>query len=264
MVDFFALSYSAACALGAALALSTVTWLVSLVKRDASIVDSVWSLLILLAALVYWLALPESGPRAAWVFALAALWAVRLAAHITRRNWGEPEDHRYRAIRARNQPKYEIKSLYLVFGLQGVLATIVSLPLLAAIAGERAPNWLDALGGLIVALGFVVEAIADWQLLRFKSNPANQGKVMDRGLWRYSRHPNYFGEFCVWWGFYLIGLAAGGWWAIVSPLLMSILLLRVSGVTLLEKDIGERRPGYRDYTARTNAFFPGLPRDARP
>jgi steroid 5-alpha reductase family enzyme len=194
------------------------------------------------------------------VLALLAVWAVRLAGYITWRNWGEGEDHRYQAIRARNQPNFEWKSLYLVFVLQGVLAWIVSLSLLAAIVSERPWGWLDTLGMAVVVFGIVFEAVGDAQLAAFNARPENRGKVMNSGLWRYTRHPNYFGEFCVWWGFYLIALSAGGWWALLSPLLMSVLLLKVSGVALLEKDIGERRPAYRDYIARTNAFFPGVPR----
>ena len=243
--------------LAAILMLAVVTWLLSLAKSDVSIVDSAWSGLILLAALVYATTLPQTGPRAAWVLALAALWSARLAGYITWRNWGEPEDRRYREIRARNQPNFEWKSLYLVFGLQGVLAWIVSSSLLAALASPRPLNLLDAFGVVLIVFGFAFETIGDWQLARFKGDPANRGKVMDSGLWRYTRHPNYFGEFCVWWGFYLAALAGGGWWSVVSPLLMSVLLLKVSGVTLLEKDIGERRPAYRDYISRTSAFFPG-------
>jgi len=110
------------------------------------------------------------------------------------------------------------------------------------------------------AVGLVFEAGGDWQLARFKRDPANAGRVMDRGLWRYTRHPNYFGDFCVWWGFFLIALAGGAWWSVAGPLIMSFLLLRFSGVTLLEKDIGERRPAYAEYVRRTNAFFPGRPR----
>ena len=118
-------------------------------------------------------------------------------------------------------------------------------------------HWLTYLGALLWTVGLVFEAGGDWQLTRFKANPANKGTVLDSGLWRYTRHPNYFGDFCVWWGFYLIALGAGAWWSLPAPLLMSVLLMRVSGVTLLEKDIGERRPGYEDYIRRTNAFFPG-------
>jgi steroid 5-alpha reductase family enzyme len=246
--------------LAALLFLAAVTWLASYFKHDVSIVDSVWSLLILLAAVVYAMTLPDTGPRATWVLVLAALWAVRLALHIAWRGWGEPEDRRYQAIRARNQPHFEWKSFYLVFVLQAVLAWIVSLPLLAALAGIGPWGWLDTVGVCVVLLGLVFETLGDAQLARFKSRPENHGRVMNTGLWRYTRHPNYFGDFCVWWGFFLIALSAGGWWAIVSPLLMSVLLMKVSGVTLLEQDIAERRPGYRDYVARTPAFFPGWPK----
>ena len=251
---------SAGYALAALIALAVVAWVVSYVKHDVSIVDSVWSLLILLAAGVYATTLDASATRAVVILVLTTLWAMRLALYITARNWGESEDRRYQAIRARNQPGFEWKSLYLVFVLQAVLAWIVSLSLLAANNSVSAWTWLDTLGALVVLFGLLFEATADWQLSRFKANATNHGQVMNRGLWRYTRHPNYFGEFCVWWGFFLIALAAGGWWAVVSPLLMSMLLLKVSGVTLLEQDIGERRPGYRDYILRTNAFFPGLPK----
>jgi steroid 5-alpha reductase family enzyme len=144
--------------------------------------------------------------------------------------------------------------------LQGVLAWIVSLPLLAAANSLKPLTTLDYVGVLVVLFGTWFESIGDMQLARFKADPANRGKVMDTGLWRYTRHPNYFGEFCVWWGFYLLAIAAGGGWSLPGPLLMSVLLLKVSGVTMLEKDIGERRPGYREYSQRTNTFFPGKPR----
>jgi len=245
------------------LAIVALTWVVSLIKVDVSIVDGVWSLLILGGGVVYATALPASGPRTPLVMTLLTMWALRLSAHITWRNWGEAEDYRYRAIRARNQPHFKWKSLYLVFTLQALLAWIVSLPLLAAIDGAAPPGWLDVAGAALVLSGFIFESVADWQLAQFNRRAGTVGGVMDRGLWRYTRHPNYFGEFCVWWGFYVIACAAGGWWAIVSPLLMSVLLLRISGVALLEKDIGERRPAYREYIVRTNAFFPGLPKGDR-
>ena len=254
------MTLAAALGLGAALAIALVTWGVSVAKRDASIIDSLWSLMILACGLTYAAALPQPGPRAPWVLGLAALWAARLAVYITWRNWGEGEDRRYRAIRDRNEPGFALKSLYLVFGLQAVLAWIVSASLLAALASDAAPGILDALGFALVAFGLAFEAVADWQVARFRASRQNAGKVLDSGLWRYSRHPNYFGEFCVWWGFYLVALAGGGGWTIASPLLMSLLLLRVSGVALLEKDIGERRPAYREYIERTNAFFPFIPR----
>lgn len=241
-------------------ALGAATWVVSVIKRDASIVDSMWSLLFLAAALVYAAVSPVEGPRPALVLVLLGAWALRLAGYITWRNWGQPEDRRYQEIRARNEPNFAVKSLYLVFGLQGVLAWVVSLPLLAALTSARPINTLDVVAAVIILLGLAGETIADWQLARFSADPTNRDRVLDTGLWRYTRHPNYFFEFCVWWGFYLLALAAGGWWAIVSPLLMSVLLLRVSGVMLLEKDIASRRPDYRRYVERTNAFFPGPPR----
>jgi len=265
MPDFSALACSALYGLAATFAIAVLTWIMSVAKRDVSIVDSVWSVLILGAAVTYACTLAAPGPRSALVLGLVTAWAVRLAYYITRRNWGEPEDHRYQAIRKRNEPGFTLKSLYLVFGLQAVLAWIVSLALLAALAGDRPLGPLDAIGAAAFLFGLAFETIGDLQLARFKADAQNRGRVLDTGLWRYTRHPNYFGEFCVWWGAYLIALAAGGistLWTIVSPLLMSILLMKVSGVALLEKDIGERRPNYRDYIARTNAFFPGIPRNA--
>ena len=246
--------------LGVAVVVAVATWLLSLALRNVSIVDSVWSLMFLGEALAYAHAAPALGSRARLILLLVALWALRLALHITWRNRGHGEDRRYQAIRARNQPNFEFKSLYLVFLLQAALAWIISLPLLAAVLGQAPLGVLDDAGAALWILGFVFEAGGDWQLTRFKADPANRGKVMDRGLWRYTRHPNYFGDFAVWWGFYLLALGAGGWWSIAGPILMSVLLMRVSGVTLLEQDITERRPQYADYIRRTNAFFPGPPR----
>lgn len=237
-------------------------WLVSLAKRDVSIVDSLWSLLVLTPALVVALRLPAPGPRAGWLLALAVLWAARLAVYLTWRNWGEPEDRRYVEIRARNEPHFQWKSLYLIFLLQAALAAVVSLPLVASLAAARAPGWLDWAGIALCAGGLACETLADWQLARFRRAAASAERVLDRGLWRYSRHPNYFGECCVWWGFFLVALSAGAWWTVVSPLLMTVLLLRISGVSLLEKDIALRRPAYRDYVRRTSAFLPWPPRAA--
>jgi steroid 5-alpha reductase family enzyme len=259
MADTAMLALPALIGLAAILVVAVAAWLVSLRIDDVSIVDSLWAILILLPAACAALLLP-AGPRAAWVLAMGALWGARLSGYITWRNWGEGEDHRYRAIRARNEPGFRWKSLYLVFGLQGVLAWIVSAPLLVAVASPAPVGWLDVAGAALFAIGFLFEAVGDLQLARFRADPSNRGRVLDRGLWRYTRHPNYFGEFCLWWGFFLVALAAGGAWTIVSPALMTILLLRVSGVALLEKDIGERRPAYRDYVARTSAFLPWPPR----
>jgi steroid 5-alpha reductase family enzyme len=198
--------------------------------------------------------------RAVLTLALVTMWALRLSIYITWRNWGHGEDRRYQAIRRRNEPHFTVKSLYLVFGLQVVLAWAISLPLLGAILSPVPLGIFDVLGASLWLVGMCFEAGGDWQLARFKADPANAGQVMDRGLWRFTRHPNYFGEFCIWWSFYLLAVGGGALWSIPGPLLMSLLLMRISGVTLLEKDIGERRPGYAEYVRRTNAFFPRQPR----
>jgi steroid 5-alpha reductase family enzyme len=240
--------------------LALLTWVASLVRHDASLVDRLWSVFIASAGLTYGAALPPT-PRSIVMLALAVVWAARLSVYITWRNWGHGEDRRYQEIRARNEPGFAWKSLVYVFALQAVLAWVVSAPLLAGAASCAPFGPVDALGALLAAFGIVFEAVGDWQMARFKAQPANRGRVMDQGLWRYTRHPNYFGECCVWWGLFVMALAGGGLWSVVSPLLMTVLLLKVSGVSLLEKDIVERRPAYRDYVARTNAFVPGPRRE---
>ena len=247
--------------LAAIVVLAVLTWLVSLARRDVSVVDSLWSIFITTGGAVYALLLPWTSARPALMLALAIVWALRLSIYITWRNHGHGEDRRYQQIRARNQPNFGLKSLYLIFGVQAVLAWIVSAPFLAGIGGSNPLNALDLVGAALAAFGIVFEAEGDQQMARFKADPANKGQVMDRGLWRFTRHPNYFGECCTWWGLYLVALAAGGaWWSVVSPLLMTVLLLKVSGVSLLEADITERRPAYRDYIDRTSAFVPAWPR----
>ena len=244
-------------ALGAILLVAALAWVVSVLKDDVSFVDSLWSLFFLLAALVLAVEFELPSTRATLVLALVAVWALRLSTHITIRNWGEPEDYRYQTIRANNEPGFVVKSLYIVFGLQGVLAWIVAAPLLPSMSSVAALGWLDFVALGLWVFGFVFEAVGDYQLSRFKADPASRGRVLNAGLWRYTRHPNYFGEFCIWWAFWLFAVAAGGWWTIFAPVLMSFLLLRVSGVAMLEKTIGERRPEYAEYVRSTNAFFPG-------
>jgi len=236
-------------------------WLISLVKRDVSIVDVFWGLAIA-AAGVTWVALdPDSPARGTLVGWLALLWALRLAAHILWRSRGAGEDRRYREIRARNEPGFAWKSLYLIFGLQALLAFVVALPLLGAQLGQAPLFWLDYAGIALFGFGLLFESVADWQMARFQQrrDQAERG-VMDQGLWRYSRHPNYFGEFCLWWGLGLMAVAAGAWWALAGPALLTVFLLKVSGVALTERDIAERRPAYRDYMRRTSAFLPRPPR----
>jgi steroid 5-alpha reductase family enzyme len=232
-------------------------WLVSLKLKDVSIVDSMWSLMFLLSLGVYWLTADSLGWRVGLLFVLVSIWALRLSVYITLRNHGQGEDARYQEIRRNNQPNFEFKSLYIVFVLQAVLAWVISLPLLAAASGQSPLGILDMVAIALWLLGMVFEVVGDKQLARFKSNPENAGKVLDTGLWRYTRHPNYFGECALWWGYFLLALSAGAAWTIVAPALMTFLLLRVSGVKLLEKDISDRRPDYQEYIRNTNAFFPG-------
>jgi steroid 5-alpha reductase family enzyme len=243
-----------------------ITWMISGPTRNASIVDLVWGLGFVLVA---WTVLLRSAPVGSrgWLLAgLTSLWGLRLTAHLSWRNLGKGEDYRYRAMREKRGPRFFWLSLFTVFLLQGALMWVVSLPVQAGIAGGDPLDrlgWLDALGTLVWAVGLVFETTADLQLARFKAISANKDRVMDRGLWRYSRHPNYFGDFCVWWGLYLIALAGGGWWTVVGPVVMTALLMSYSGAGLLEKTIGSRRPGYDDYVLRTNRFFPGPPRRAK-
>ena len=257
MIDWSAFIWSGA----SLLLVAAVFWLISLIRNDVSIVDSLWSLMFLLVTLVYVSLVDDGGPRANLIVALVALWAIRLSVYITWRNHGQPEDYRYQEIRANNEPFFRYKSLYIVFVLQAVLAWVISMPLAAAISGQSAIGFLDYAGVALFAVGLTFEALGDFQLSQFRRDPANAGKVLDTGLWRFTRHPNYFGNFTLWWGFYLVALSAGGWWTVISPLLMSILLLKVSGVALLEKDISVRRPQYENYILHTNAFFPGLRRN---
>lgn len=246
--------------LAVVLAIAVVAWLTSIPKRDVSFVDSLWSLFFLALTVTYISLAPALTERAYLLLFVITVWAVRLSVFITLRNLGQAEDRRYQAIRADNEPGFWLTSLYLVFGLQAILAWIISLPLLGVVLGGAPLGWLDFAAVALWLFGFGFEAIGDQQLARFNADPRNQGRVLDTGLWRYTRHPNYFGEACIWWAYYLFALAAGAWWTIIGPLLMTYLLLRISGVSLLERDIGERRPAYSDYTRRTNAFFPGPPK----
>ncbi|MDM0068752.1 DUF1295 domain-containing protein [Variovorax sp. J31P207] len=263
MIEDSPMSLAALAGLALIAGLAILAWVVSLRQHDASLADRAWPAFIGGATLVYLALLPGTGARTWLMTLLVVVWALRLGLYIHRRNRGHGEDRRYRQMRARHQPHFGFKSLYLVFGLQGVLAWIVTAPLLAGMAGGRALGGLDVAGAAVAAFGVAFEAIADAQMAHFRSQPTQRSRVMDRGLWHYSRHPNYFGEACVWWGMWLMALSAAGWgaaWTAVSPALMTLLLLRVSGVRLLEQDIAERRPAYRDYVARTNAFIPGPPR----
>jgi steroid 5-alpha reductase family enzyme len=193
---------------------------------------------------------------------LITLWGGRLSLHIFRRNHGRGEDPRYRAMRTSHGQSFWWRSLFVVFWLQGALLWFVAIPVFVAIRAPQPASLtiFDLAGVVIFAVGFTFEAAGDHQLARFKVDPANHGKVLDRGLWRYTRHPNYFGDATLWWGVYVVAAATpGGWLTALSPLLMTLLLLRVSGVRLLEDSLKGSKPGYREYIARTSAFVPWVP-----
>lgn len=233
-------------------------WGLSLIRNNVTHVDSMWSCFFILASYTNAIFASQFSARVILVLALVTLWGMRLCIYITWRNWGPHEDSRYVEIRKNNQPNFWLKSIVIIFGLQAVLAWVISIVLHGAVLSQAPINALDYMGVLLFLVGFYWEVLGDWQLSRFKASPSNKGKVLDTGLWRYSRHPNYFGECCIWWAFYLIAVAAGAWWAIPSPILMTVLLLKVSGVSLLESTITERRPAYVDYIKNTNAFIPGF------
>lgn len=243
------------------LTLAVATWLLSIIKRDVSIVDSLWSLMILAAGLVYAEHAELMNTRSNLILVLLLIWAMRLAVYVTWRNWGEVEDHRYQLIREKYSPNFEIKSLGIIFMFQAILAWIISLPLWPAITSNQSSlHIIDIFAITLWLIGMAFEIIADWQLARFRANPNNQGKVLNRGLWRYTRHPNYFGEALIWWSFYLFAVGAGAWWTLPAPLIMNWLLLKFSGVVMLEQTIVKRRPEYKQYIASTNAFIPGRPK----
>lgn len=234
-------------------------WLVGTIRRDVSIVDPFWGTGFVIVA---WLSWSINSPTAIRIVVLASLttiWGLRLSLFLGWRNWGQGEDRRYAAMRSKHGRRFWWVSLFTVFLLQAGLLWFVSLPIqcAAALNSTRPLGWTDAAGIAMWGVGLFFEAVGDWQLAQFKMEPSNAGRVMDLGLWRYTRHPNYFGDFCVWWGLYLIATAGGASLTIFSPLLMTFLLLKVSGVSLLERTIADRRPEYIAYMARTNAFFPG-------
>jgi steroid 5-alpha reductase family enzyme len=250
--------------LGAILTASTVVWMISVKLEDAGIADVWWSLGFVILAWLYCALAPEMTMRSWLVAVLISLWGTRLSWHIFVRNRGHAEDPRYQAMRASHGGAFWWRSLFTVFWLQGAILWFVALPVLVAVSAARPAGLtaLDALGVLLFAIGFGFEAVGDFQLRRFKADPANRGKVLDRGLWRYTRHPNYFGDATLWWGIYAIAAATPrGWLTALSPALMTFLLMRVSGVTLLERGLRASKPGYDAYVARTSAFIPWLPRE---
>jgi steroid 5-alpha reductase family enzyme len=245
-----------------AFAMMTALWPLSLKLADVSIIDILWAPAFAVLAWACLLSTPLPGARAWIAAALATLWAIRLGSHVLfRRLHLGHEDYRYAQMRRDRGPSFPVTSLVTIFWLQALLLWIISWPLQAAAGSQNPLGLLDAAGTSLTVAGLVIEAVADAQLTRFRADPANRGLVLDSGLWSWSRHPNYFGDFALWWGFYLLGLAAGGpWWMLLGPVAMSALLIHFSGAGLMEDTIAARRPGYAQYVSRTSLFIPWPPR----
>jgi steroid 5-alpha reductase family enzyme len=239
----------------------SLIWVISLMKKDMSIVDIGWGLGFVLLACVHLYRIESISPRLFLIAWLIGIWGFRLALHIGVRNHGKGEDPRYAAWRSDWGANTWWISYFKVFILQGVLMLIIASPLHVVLSSSNnTGSWTDSAGTLLWLTGFLIESIGDWQLFRFKKNPLNKGKIMDVGLWRYSRHPNYFGETLVWWGIFVVAIGAGNWYiSLLGPLLITFLLLRVSGVTLLEKRY-EGNDRYAEYKRKTSPFIPLPPK----
>lgn len=238
------------------------TWIVSVVIKNASIVDIVWGLgFVAVAWVLLWRIDGDSG-RQTLLAIMVGLWGLRLGGYLAKRNLGHGEDWRYVLMRRKHGAKFPLVSLVTVFGLQGVIMWTVSLPVQFGNGDATPPIGPLAVFGIAIwAVGLGFEVIGDAQLARFKADPANAGQVMDSGLWRYTRHPNYFGDALLWWGIGIVGAETGsGVIGLVGPLVMTVFLTKVSGVPMLEHSMSKRRPGYADYVKRTSAFVPRPPR----
>lgn len=248
------------------LAYVTSIWLLSLALKNASIIDIFWGFGFVGLTWVYFVLAGGWDGRSILLSVIVTVWGLRLSGYIAYRNWGEGEDKRYQRMRRHAGDAFWWRSYLTVFLLQGVLLWTISMPLLAAqnaVQPDHFRVW-DFLGLGVWAIGFIFEAGGDWQLMRFKADPANKGKLMDRGFWRYTRHPNYFGDATQWWGFFIIAAhTTDGWLTVFSPIIMTFLLARVSGAALLERDLSKSKPGYEDYVRNTSGFLPWFPKQDR-
>ncbi len=241
----------------------TILWLISLFLKNSSIVDIFWGAGFVMTNWIYFASAPEGFPARKWLISiLVTIWGLRLTFYILRRNWGKSEDFRYQAMRVKAGRTWWWQSFLKVFLFQGVIMWVIGAPLLFP-HYHATPDRLivlDYAGIAIWVIGFFFEAIGDWQLARFKADPGNKEKLLITGVWRYTRHPNYFGDAAQWWGYFLIAASTPwGWVTIFSPVLMTLLLLRVTGVALLEKSLKEAKPGYEEYIANTNDFIRWFP-----
>ncbi len=238
-----------------------ILWAISLAKNDASIVDPCWGLGFVIITWSTAIQIGVDDLRSSLLVVMVTLWGLRLSTYLAWRNFGKGEDRRYTQMRDKHGDRFWWVSLFTVFLLQGALMWFISLTVQSGVfwSGTAAFGLIGWLGVAVWAIGLFFETVGDFQMARFKAREDSVGKVMNKGLWRYTRHPNYFGDFCIWWGLFLAAAMASSWWTIGGPLVVSFLLLKVSGVAMLEGDIEERRPNYAQYKRITNAFFPGPP-----
>jgi len=238
-------------------------WFLSLILKNVTVVDSLWGLGFVLIAWLTFFSTDGFLGRRLLIALLVTIWGLRLSSYLTWRNWGKGEDPRYGSWREKSGKHFWLVSLFKVFLLQSLFLWAISLSLQYGAASKTPAmiTWLDLCGLSLWMVGFVFEAVGDWQLAAFKSNPANKGKVMDRGLWAYTRHPNYFGECLMWWGIFVIAFSTpNSWWTVLSPLIITAVLLKMTGIPLTEKTIVAHRPGYKEYIQRTPAFIPWFPK----
>lgn len=248
-------------AFAAIMLMMTVLWLISIKIRNVSIVDLFWGFGFVLASVVYFIFTEGFETRKILLMTMVAIWGLRLSIYLAWRNIGKGEDFRYQKFRKDfGENRYWWYSFFSVFLLQGVLMWLISVPLLGAqfYTGNEL-GILDFIGVAIWIIGFIFEAGGDMQLARFKANPANKGKVLNTGFWHYTRHPNYFGDAAVWFGYGLICLSAGSYIPILGSILMTALIIKVSGVALLEKTLNTTKLGYQEYVRKTSAFIPWFP-----
>lgn len=243
------------------LTLVTLLWFYSIYIKNVSIVDIFWGLGFVILNTYYLLAVDSFTNRQILLLILVSLWGIRLSGYLAFRNIGKPEDYRYQQFRQDYGPeRYWWFSYFQVFLLQGGLILIVSLPLLAININQSGINWLDYIAVLVWSLGFIFEAGGDYQLAQFKKNPKNKGKVLRSGFWKYTRHPNYFGDATVWVAYALFCIASGSYWQIMGTIIMILLIVKVSGVAMLERTLKDTKPAYREYIEKTHSFIPWFPK----
>lgn len=245
------------------LALMTTLWVVSVMIKNVSIVDLFWGLGFVIVNAYYFYASGEFFTRKILILILVSIWGLRLSIYLALRNIGKGEDFRYKEFRKNYGPKrYWWISFFQTFLLQGILMWLISLPLLGAnfYTDTNELSVLDYFAIFVWIIGFIFEAGGDYQLASFKKNSANKGKVLNTGLWRYTRHPNYFGDSAIWWAYGLFCIAAGSYWPVLGAVVMTLLIIKVSGVALLEKSLKTDKPEYNDYIQKTSAFFPWFPK----